>query len=292
MKSMTGFGRGETTAADLTLAVELNAVNRRNLETSFSLPREWQSLERDIAEVVRGGVGRGKVHATVRADRASGAGAFSWDRTGVEAFLDKAGALAEARGIVWPPDGAGLAAIIALHRTDSDLPAAEDIRTAVAEATGAALAQLNEMRAREGAHLAADLACRLGRLRSLLADIRANMAGSVARYRELLLQRLKAAGLDLDLDDERVLKEIALFADRCDTTEEVTRLDSHLAQFAETLKAAADNAVGRKLEFILQEINREFNTIGAKANNVDVSRFVIEAKNEIERIREQVQNVE
>lgn len=292
MKSMTGFGRGESTAADFSLAVELNAVNRRNLEISFSLPREWQSLERDIAEIVRGGVGRGKVHATVRVDRASGAGAFSWDRAGVEAFLDKAGALARGRGIDWPPDGAGLVSVIALHRADSDLPPMEEIRAPLLAATRAALGHLNEMRSNEGAHLAGDLSARLERLRSLLAEIRVKTAGTVGHYRELLMQRLKAAGLELDLDDERVLKEIAVFADRCDTAEEVTRLESHLAQFAGTLRNAADNGVGRKLEFILQEINREFNTIGAKANNVDVSRFVIEAKNEMERIREQVQNVE
>lgn len=207
MKSMTGFGRGESTAADFSLAVELNAVNRRNLEISFSLPREWQSLERDIAEIVRGGVGRGKVHATVRVDRASGAGAFSWDRAGVEAFLDKAGALARGRGIDWPPDGAGLVSVIALHRADSDLPPMEEIRAPLLAATRAALGHLNEMRSNEGAHLAGDLSARLERLRSLLAEIRVKTAGTVGHYRELLMQRLKAAGLELDLDDERVSRK-------------------------------------------------------------------------------------
>ena len=113
---------------------------------------------------------------------------------------------------------------------------------------------------------------------------------TVPRYRELLLSRLEQTKLDLDLSDERVLKEIALFADKCDTSEECTRLVSHFEQFRECLDEGSP--VGRKLEFILQEINREFNTVGSKANQIEISRLVIEAKNELERIREQIQNVE
>jgi uncharacterized protein (TIGR00255 family) len=109
-------------------------------------------------------------------------------------------------------------------------------------------------------------------------------------YRDQLLQRLRAAELELNLEDERVLKEIALFADRCDVTEELTRLRSHLEQFAALLKS--DGEIGRKSEFILQEIGREVNTIGSKANDLTISRAVIELKNELERIREQIANVE
>ena len=111
-----------------------------------------------------------------------------------------------------------------------------------------------------------------------------------ANYREQLLKRLRDAGLDLDVNDERVLREIALFADRCDVTEEITRLRSHFEQFATLLKS--DGEIGRKAEFLLQEIGREVNTIGSKANDLTIARAVIELKNELERVREQMANVE
>jgi uncharacterized protein (TIGR00255 family) len=127
-------------------------------------------------------------------------------------------------------------------------------------------------------------------MKTALATVAKCAQGVVPHYRDLLLQRLQKAGLELDLDDERVLKEIAIFADRCDITEELTRLDSHFEQFAQTLRHPG--AVGRKLDFLCQEINREINTIGSKANNIDITKYVIECKNELERIREQVQNIE
>jgi len=153
-----------------------------------------------------------------------------------------------------------------------------------------ALGQLVAMRQAEGKALKEDLEQRLENIGVALQAIRSGMGDTVPRYRELLLQRLSQASLEIDLSDERVLKEIALFADKCDISEETTRLDSHLVQFRECLQEGSP--VGRKLEFILQEVNREFNTIGSKANNIEISRHVIEAKNEIERIREQIQNIE
>ena len=292
MKSMTGFGRGTAIAGNHGLTVEFAAVNRRSLETSFSLPREWQVLERDLAEILRQGVQRGKVHANVQVDAGQEGQGFRWDQSALDATLARLGELARREAVAWPPDADALIRLISLHKVDSNLPPPEDVREALTEAGRAALLQLNEMRAREGAHLAKDLEERCSRLRSFLQAAAKIVPETVTHYREILFQRLKSAGLEIDLDDERVLKEIALFADRCDTTEEMTRLESHLQQFLETLHLPGDPAIGRKLEFITQEINREFNTIGAKANNVEVSRLVIEAKNEIERIREQVQNVE
>ncbi len=292
MNSMTGFGRGTATAGNVGLTIEFAAVNRRSLETSFSLPREWQVLERDLVEVLRQGVQRGKVHANVQVDAGQEGLGFNWDPSALDATLTKLGTLARREGVAWPPEADALIRLVSLHKVDSNLPPPEAVRDALVKAARAALKELNEMRAREGAHLAEDLEARCLRLRSLLEEAVAIIPETVNRYRDILLQRLKSAGLEIDLDDERVLKEIALFADRCDTTEEMTRLESHLQQFQETLHLPGDPAVGRKLEFITQEINREFNTIGAKANNVDVSRLIIEAKNEIERIREQVQNVE
>ena len=146
------------------------------------------------------------------------------------------------------------------------------------------------MRAREGEALLVDFLARLEILRRQVDAIATRAPAVPAAYREQFLQRLRQAELELDLNDERVLKEIALFADRCDVTEELTRLRSHFEQFAALLRSEAE--IGRKSEFILQEIGREVNTIGSKANDLTISRAVIELKNELERVREQIANVE
>ena len=146
------------------------------------------------------------------------------------------------------------------------------------------------MRAREGEALLIDFLVRLEKLHVAVEAIVQRSPQVSGVYREQLLARLRQAGLELDVSDERVLKEVALFADRCDVTEEITRLRSHLAQLRELLRS--DGEIGRKAEFILQEIGREIHTIGSKANDLQISQRVIEFKNELERVREQIANVE
>jgi uncharacterized protein (TIGR00255 family) len=169
------------------------------------------------------------------------------------------------------------------------LPELAAVETIVQAAFALALDQLVAMRAREGAALSADLLARLGLLAGFVQTMEASEQGAVARHREALLRRLKEAGLDLDVSDERVLKELAFFAERCDISEEIVRLRSHLAQFEAELGQANG---GRKLDFLVQELLREVNTIGSKAAEIPTTRAVLEAKTEIERIREQVQNLE
>jgi uncharacterized protein (TIGR00255 family) len=166
----------------------------------------------------------------------------------------------------------------------------EDTWPAVERALRAALADLIKMREREGKHLAKDLIHRLKAIRKKLKEVRALHPDVVKRYRAALLDRIQKAGLPLANDDERVLKEITFFADRADVSEELTRLESHLAQFAHHLRSK--EPVGRTLEFITQEIFRELNTLGAKANDAAISQRVIGCKAELEKIREQVQNLE
>ena len=146
------------------------------------------------------------------------------------------------------------------------------------------------MREKEGAALQADLTLRITELDSIRAGIAGHAEGTTGNYRDALLERLGQLGLELDTSDERVLKEVALFADRCDISEEITRLSSHFEQFNELL--SSQEAVGRKMDFLCQEIHREFNTIGSKANHIEITRAVIDGKNELERVREQVQNIE
>jgi uncharacterized protein (TIGR00255 family) len=153
-----------------------------------------------------------------------------------------------------------------------------------------ALLQMVKMREKEGKFLAADLARRLDTIATGTELIQKVAPEAVKRYREQLHARVKEAGLNVPLDDERLVKEVVIFADRCDITEELTRLESHLSQFREQLQA--DEPVGRTLDFLAQEMNREINTIGSKANAAEVSQKVVKMKAELEKIREQVQNIE
>jgi uncharacterized protein (TIGR00255 family) len=153
-----------------------------------------------------------------------------------------------------------------------------------------ALGELVKMREREGKHLAQDLIHRLKTMRGLIKEVRSLHPEVAKRYREILRERLTASGLDIALNDERLLKEVALFADRSDVSEEVTRLETHLKEFAHHLRK--NEPVGRTLEFLTQEIARELNTLGAKANDAQISQRVVACKAELEKIREQVQNLE
>lgn len=158
------------------------------------------------------------------------------------------------------------------------------------DAASSALQELTAMREQEGAALKADLELRCRNLKRLAEDLRKVVPDMVTKHRENLLARLEQADLELSSDDERVLKEIAIFADRCDISEELTRLDSHFEQFAQSLEV--EGAIGRSIEFLVQEIAREINTSGSKSCSIEASRLVLGMKNELERIREQVANVE
>jgi uncharacterized protein (TIGR00255 family) len=167
---------------------------------------------------------------------------------------------------------------------------AEEAWPAIDRALRIALADLIKMREREGKHLAKDLIHRLKAIRKRLKEVRALHPDVIKKYRDSLLDRIQKAGLPIASDDERLLKEISFFADRADISEELTRLESHLAQFAHHLRR--NEPVGRALEFITQEIFRELNTLGAKANDAAISQRVVACKAELEKIREQVQNLE
>lgn len=290
MRSMTGYGRAVATVGGLQVTVQVSSVNRKGLEVTFALPVEWEPLEAEMGEAVRRVASRGKVHVGVEVERPAGEGAETWDEAGAERQLARLEAWARRRGVEFAPTPDLLWSVLSSQRRPAGLPPAEQAGTVVMAALAAALNAFAAMRGTEGAALLADFLARLATLRRQHALI-AERAPTVApQYRELLLQRLRQAGLTLELADERVLKEVALFADRCDVTEELTRLGSHLDQLEVLLRS--DGEVGRKAEFILQEIGREVHTIGSKANDLLISRSVIDLKNELERVREQVANVE
>ncbi|NBR10512.1 MAG: YicC family protein [Opitutaceae bacterium] len=289
MNSMTGYGRATASLGHLTLTVQINSVNRRGLDLTLKLPDEWQVFESSLGEAVRKVALRGKVHVEVEVTGKSATTA-DWDQAAVATTLEQLALLAHARGIKFSPTSELLWQIANAQRTSAKLPADEATEKLLEKTLGEALRGFAAMRAREGEALFVDFIGRFEKLQAAVASIAQRAPLVPVAYRDLLLQRLRQLELTLDINDERVLKEVALFADRCDVTEEITRLRSHFTQFIELLRSVGE--VGRKAEFILQEIGREIHTIGSKANDLAVSRQVIEFKNELERVREQMANVE
>lgn len=299
VRSMTGYGRAGFSVGNSDFTVEVASVNQRGLAVSVAAPSDWMpDAERLIVSLVREYAARGKVSVTVRYGTATGASGFNWDSLAVEEAVRKLKACASRlreNGLLtgdFSLSNEMLLRLAELNRTTTvALPGfgEEGVSDALAASVRDALGKFVEMRSREGENLEKDFRERLGRLRDWAAKIREASAGTVENQRTALRTRLTNLRLEIDLDDPRFLKEIALFADRCDIAEELTRLDSHFAQFEACL---AEEECGRKLDFICQEILREFNTIGSKANNAGVTCCVVEAKNEQERLREQVQNAE
>jgi uncharacterized protein (TIGR00255 family) len=290
MRSMTGYGRASAAFAGGTLTVQVSSVNRRSLDLSIRLPADWDILEPEVGEAVRRVAARGKVNVGVEFMSSGGRDEISWNDAGVGAVLDRLAALADTRQIHFEPTAELLWQIASSQRTSAERPSADSARPAVLSALGEALRGFGAMRAREGEALLADFNGRIGVCRGHVDAVAARGPGVVPAYRVQLLKRLREAGLELNVEDERVLREIALFADRCDVTEEITRFRSHIDQLAALLKS--DDEIGRKADFILQEMGREANTIGSKANDLAIAKSVIELKNELERIREQMANVE
>ncbi len=286
---MTGYGRATATLGNQTLTVQINSVNRRGLDLTLKLPDEWQTFEAAVGDAVRGVARRGKVHVAVEVTGKSAASS-DWDLAAVTETLKQLAKLAKVRGVRFEPTGELLWQIASAQRTGTKLPADEATAKTLFKTLNAALRGFAAMRAKEGEALLVDFLGRLGKLHAAVEAIAQRAPQVTAVYREQLLLRLRLAGLELDVRDERVLKEVALFADRCDVTEEITRLRSHFNQFKDLLRS--DGEVGRKSEFILQELGREIHTIGSKANDLAIAQQVIEFKNELERVREQIANVE
>lgn len=288
---MTGYGRGAASIESLEIAVEISSVNRRNLEVSTSTPKEWLGVDQMVTERVRAALTRGKVYVGVKATPFGGTEGLNWDESAIASVMENFKGLAGQVGVDFKPDSAFLLELVKAIRPASALPEFEDVEASVIAAFDAALEAFIKMRSDEGAALQADVSARVEKMANILEEISQHTDGVVEAYKERLFQRLRQSGLEgLDLDDERVLKEVALFADRCDVAEEITRLGSHFEQMRACI--ASGEPVGRKMDFIVQEINREFNTIGSKASKLEMTRGVIDAKNELERLREQIANIE
>ena len=215
---------------------------------------------------------------------------LTWNTQSMDEAIAGLRGYAEQNDLPFEVNSALLLELAKLVKDSGSLPDWKDLESSIETAFKQALADIDAMREREGKALAEDLLQRIDELDTLRQKIETHAAGASAKYRDALLERLKQLDLELDPGDERVLKEVALFADRSDLSEEITRLKSHFEQFREFL--ASDQAIGRKMDFLCQEIHREFNTTGSKSTQIEITRAVLEGKNGLERIREQVQNVE
>ena len=287
---MTGYGRATAELAGFSLTVQVSSVNRKTLDLTVSAPEEWESLEPAMTELVRKFASRGKVHVDVELTGDKSGKEASWDEAAASEALDRLAKFAKKKKVPFAPTPELLWQVANAQKRGTDRPTAEAAQATVTATLTTALRSFAAMRAKEGESLMVDFIKRSEMLHRHVETIAARAPQVPANYREQLMRRLREAGLELDLNDERVLREIALFADRCDVTEEITRLRSHFDQFAALLKS--DGEIGRKAEFILQEMGREVNTIGSKANDLTITRHVIELKNELERVREQIANVE
>ena len=274
MKSMTGFGRAAAECEGFSVVADVSSVNKKGLEISVSLPRDWQPLERLIAAKAREFYTRGKVGVSVRAD-----------------FKGALKAACESVGAKFEPSADTVLKLCELSASDAaQSPDWESAWATVSAALSEAFEKSSQMREAEGENLKRDLASRLNLILELALSAERESRNTAAQYRDRLLARLKDLGLELNLGDERLLKELCIFADKCDVSEEITRLKSHIAQFLSALEER--DAVGRKMDFICQEMGREINTMASKANNLELTKIAISLKNELERVREQIQNIE
>ena len=290
---MTGHGRGDCSQDGFKITVELSSVNRKQTEVSLNLPREFELLEGQMRDAINRAVARGRVTGRVTLHTAHGRNSarMHLNTELARAYAKELGALARALKLKDEVTLDQLVRAPGVFQSDEELAGEEDFWPAVEKALQKALAALLKMRAKEGAHLAADLKQRVDTMRAAVAKIREHAPQVAERYRTALLERIKAAGFEgLAPDDDRLLKEVVLFADRSDISEELTRLQSHFQQFDELVRSK--ESIGRTLDFLAQEMNREINTIGSKANDGVISREVVTLKAELEKFREQAMNVE
>jgi uncharacterized protein (TIGR00255 family) len=290
---MTGYGRGDCSQDGFKISVEISSVNRKQSEITVNLPREMELLEAQIRDNVNRHVARGRltVRVGLHAGQSKSSARLHLNVPLAKAYARELSRLAKQLKLA---DGVSLdqlARAPGVFQTDEQLAVEEDFWPAVEKALKKALTGLLNMRRREGAHLAKDLGHRVEVMRKAVKQIQKHAPKVAQRYREQLVERVRSAGLEAPgIEDERLLKEVVYFADRSDISEELTRLVSHFQQFEDCRKT--DEPVGRMLDFLAQEINREVNTIGSKANDSLISREVVTLKAELEKFREQAQNVE
>ena len=291
LQSMTGYGRCEKEVGGYRINIELKSVNNRFADFSIKLPRYYAFLEDFVREYLKGYISRGKVDVFIRIDKPDGDESLvSLNRAYAESYV---AALKELRDVFSLKDDISVSSVarnsdvFSFERVEED---EELLKNSVKEVLDEVMQSYVGMRKREGERLKRDIEEKLGKISENVALIEKIEPEVVKEYRENLEQKIEDLLGNAEFDRSRVLTEVAIFADKAAIDEETVRLKSHIKEFSKTLES--DAPVGKKLDFILQEMNREINTTGSKANNIEISRIVIDVKSELEKIREQIQNIE
>ena len=291
ISSMTGFGVGHSGTDDAEFTVELRSVNHKASDIKVRIPYDLSLLEGDLVKRVKERVQRGSVDVVVKRPKSTGTGpvALSINTQLAEEYLSTAWRLADVLGLERKMDLRSVLSFDGVLLRETIPPNLEELRKPLFEALDQALDALVLMRRNEGAALEEDLRRRLAYIQERVNKVRELSPQTVENYRRRLDERIAELTKGISLDPQRLAQEVAVFADRVDVAEEVTRLDTHLKAFDGMLSQSG--AIGRSMDFLIQEINRETNTIGSKSQSADIAALVVEMKAEIERIREQVQNI-
>ncbi|MEJ2700845.1 MAG: YicC family protein [Sedimentisphaerales bacterium] len=293
INSMTGYGEAQGESDGISYAVTIKTVNNRYLKTALKLPELAAFLEEDIERLVRTNLSRGTVNYVLRLKEAPADVLFDIDEPALRSVAEKLGRVGSSAGIKGTIELGSLLSLPGVIRPacpgDEQI---EQIKEVILRISQAALDKLKQMRAVEGGFLEADLNKRCKAIEDDLEQINARSPIVLQKYSEKLKKRVNEllAHAELKLDEESLVREVAIFADRSDISEEVARLDSHLRQFAQCCRA--NEQAGRRLDFISQEMLREANTIASKASDTEITKFVVDIKCQVDRIKEQVQNVE
>lgn len=291
MKSMTGYGRGESENGELRLTVEIKTVNNRYCEIIIKQPRQYMALEDKIKKYISAHIERGRVEVFINTkEKAEKTGEIKINFAQALAYDKALAQLSKEVGTEYQPDVYhlfNLPDVICHEDSEEDLDA---IWLMLEEALKEALAQHLQMRQKEGDLICADMLQKLQNLENFAAEVEKRAPMVAENYREKLTSRLNEVLGAAELDQERLAQEVAIFGEKCCIDEELVRLKSHFTQFREII--TAKGPVGRKLDFLIQEMNRETNTIGSKANDLAITSAVVEMKSELEKLREQVQNIE
>ena len=288
---MTGFGRGEYIGALKQVTVEIKSVNHRFCDVQVRLPYQYAMFEENVRRYILTHFSRGRIDVFIKLENTGvKQRELQVDKELAVAYYKKLEELAASTGIPCQVDVVQIAQfpeVLTLCAPEEEMDLIwQDVMPALQQAVNVLLA----MREKEGQKLKEDLRQRIQALQQIYSEILKKSPQVVEIYREKLRTRIEEFFLEGQIDEERLALEVALFADKCNLDEELVRLNSHLIQFTQTLEE--DTAVGRKLDFLLQEMNREVNTIGSKANDVEITQAVVALKSELEKVREQVQNIE
>ncbi|HHY20179.1 MAG TPA: YicC family protein [Firmicutes bacterium] len=286
--SMTGYGQSIISSNKLTITVEMRSVNSRYLEIKFKMPPLWGELEDRIREIISSEISRGRVEINISAHHIESDSQVAIDWSLLESVKDAHKKIQDVFGLKEPLSFTDLLAVEGVLKVEKAQDDLEEIWILLEQAILDALNQLLAMRKSEGERLSSDIANRITYIKELVAELEKLSPIIVKEQQEKLSERV--AELGVTLSEDRLEQEVALIVDKMSVTEELVRLKSHCDGFLEIMKEG--ERVGRKLDFLLQEMNREINTTGAKSSNLTISRLVVEIKSELEKIREQIQNIE